>query len=107
MICGSGLLRNFINNQKLTIMKKLALLLFVPLPFSCASYEPATIVDAMPMYKDKKSQEKIATIPANTEVMLAGNRDVKKVKYNGKEGFVVKPNYASHTIVKKTVPPKK
>jgi hypothetical protein len=88
-------------------MKKIALLLFVPLVFSCASYEPATIVDATPMYKDKRSQEKITTIPGNTEVMLAGKRDVKKVKYNGQEGFVVKPNYASHTIVKKTVAPKK
>lgn len=88
-------------------MKKIALLLFAPLAFSCASYEPATIVDATPMYKDRSAKEKIATIPGDTEVMLAGNRNVKKVKYNGQEGFVMKPNYASHTIVKKTVAPKK
>ena len=88
-------------------MKKLALLFLIPLAVSCASYETVTIVDETPVYKNRNAEEKIATIPGNTEVEMAGKKDIKKVKYKGQEGFVVKPNYATHTIVKKTVAPKK
>lgn len=85
-------------------MKKIALLLLAGLAFSCASYEKVTIVDSTPMYSSRKADQKIATIPANTEVEMAGKRDIKKVKYNGQEGFVVKPNHATHTVVTKVVP---
>lgn len=85
-------------------MKKVALLVVAAAAFSCASYEKVTIVDSTPMYSTKKADTKIATIPGNTEVMMAGKRDIKKVKYNGQEGYVVKPNHATHTVVKKTVP---
>jgi hypothetical protein len=85
-------------------MKKIALLVFAGMAFSCANYEKVTVVDATPVYSNRKADQKIATIPANTEVEMAGKRDIKKVKYNGQEGFVVKPNHASHTVVTKVVP---
>ncbi|MGV3461503.1 MAG: hypothetical protein ACO1N9_13730 [Flavobacterium sp.] len=89
-------------------MKKLALLFIVPLAVSCASYETVTIVDATPVYASRDTDKKpIATIPANTEVMMAGKSKFKKVKYKDQKGFVLNPNHATHTVVKKTVPPKK
>lgn len=87
-------------------MKKLIVLLFAPLLFSCASYEPVTIVDETPMYDSRKADNKIATIPGNTVVQMAGKNDVKKVNYNGRKGFVVKPNYASHITIRKVKPAK-
>jgi len=86
-------------------MKKLVLLFAIPLAISCASYETVTVVDATPVYASRKADEKaIVTIPANTDVMLKGKSKVKKVKYQTYEGFVVSPNYATKTVVKKTVP---
>ena len=86
-------------------MKKLAILLFAPLVFSCASYEKVTLVDETPLYENIRPEEqKIATIPANTEVMMAGNGKYRKVKYKKQKGYVLQPNYATHTVVKKTVP---
>jgi len=85
-------------------MKKLIVLLVAPLIFSCASYEPVTIVDETPLYDSRKADNKIATIPGNTVVQMAGKSNVKKVNYNGREGYVVKPNYASHITIRKVKP---
>ena len=85
-------------------MKKLIILLVAPLVFSCGSYEPVTIVDETAMYDSRKADNKIATIPGNTVVQMSGKSDVKKVNYKGREGYVVKPNYASHITIRKTKP---
>lgn len=82
-------------------MKKLIVLLVAPLLFSCANYEPVTIVDETPMYDSRKADNKIATIPGNTVVQMSGKKDVKKVNYRGREGYVVKPNYAAHIVIRK------
>lgn len=87
-------------------MKKLIVLLVAPLVFSCGSYEPVTIVDETPMYDSRSADKEIARIPGKTVVQMSGNSDVKKVKYRGQEGYVVKPNYASHITIQKTKPKK-
>ena len=46
------------------------------------------------------------TIPGNTTVMMAGNGKYKKVKYTDQKGYLLNPNYATKTVVKKTKPVK-
>lgn len=87
-------------------MKKLAVLALAPLVFSCANYKEAIIVDETPVYKSRSTDEKIATIPGNTTVMMAGNGKYKKVKYKDRKGYLLNPNYATKTVVKKTKPVK-
>lgn len=103
----SKTLANFVSkNFKTFAMKKLIVLLVAPLLFSCASYEPVTIVDETDMYDSRRADNKIATIPGNTVVQMSGKKNVRKVNYRGSEGYVLKPNYASHITVQKVKPKK-
>jgi hypothetical protein len=86
-------------------MKKFTLLLFAPLVFSCANYEKVTLAEETPFYRNLRPvEDPVATIPANTEVMVSGKGEAKRVIYNDQKGYVVLPdNTAAPATTEKAV----
>ncbi|WP_129583042.1 hypothetical protein [Flavobacterium cyanobacteriorum] len=85
-------------------MKKILFLLGAPLLPSCGGYEKVTLTEETPFYRNLRPvEDPVATIPANTEVIIAGKGDNKRIIYNDQKGYIVQASYTSSPQNQKNV----
>lgn len=80
-------------------MKKLILLLLIPLLFSCTTnYYAVTLVEDSPLFKNPNDGNSIIVIPKGETVYLSkAKKSYRKIKYGTYRGYVYNPVYAGST----------